>query len=222
MNVRIESGWHEALHAEFEKEYFKTLTSRVREAYRQFPNGVFPPGRDIFAAFDASPFARTKVVIIGQDPYHGPGQANGLAFSVNSGVDIPPSLRNIFSEINYDTGAPMPTNGDLTRWASQGVLLLNATLTVLAHRPKSMSGIGWEEFTDRAVDVLAAEREGLVFMLWGSDARRKGARIDRSKHLVLEAPHPSPLSAHRGFFGCRHFSQANEYLIKQGKTPIIW
>lgn len=222
MAVRIEDGWRSALGAEFSKDYFLALTTRVKEAYRQMPGRVFPPGRDIFAAFDASPFASTKVVIIGQDPYHGPGQANGLAFSVNPGVDIPPSLRNIFSEVNYDVGAPMPATGDLTRWAEQGVLLLNATLTVISGQPKSMSGIGWEEFTDKAVDALASGREGLVFMLWGADARKKGSRIDRTRHLVLEAPHPSPLSAHRGFFGCRHFSKANEYLVKHGKTPIKW
>lgn len=222
MTVKIEKGWSEALAPEFDKDYFKALTARVRAAYAASPGGVFPPGRDIFAAFDSTPFADVKVVIIGQDPYHGSGQANGMAFSVARECDIPPSLRNIFSEIHTDTGAPIPGDGDLSRWASQGVLLLNATLTVLAGRPRSMSGIGWETFTDAAVDALNRSRDNLVFMLWGADARRKGAAIDRNRHLVLEAPHPSPLSAHRGFFGCRHFSRANQYLISKGKTPIIW
>ena len=172
--------------------------------------------------FDASPFSETKVVIIGQDPYHGPGQANGLCFSVSAGIDIPPSLRNIFKEVSADTGAPMPADGDLSRWARQGVLLLNSSLTVREHQPKSHSGIGWERLTDAAVRMLATRRDNLVFILWGSDAIRKGEFIDRSRHLVLTSPHPSPLSAHRGFFGNRHFSRANEYLAAHGKTPIVW
>lgn len=222
MNVKIEEGWRQALAPEFEKPYFATLTERVRRDYVDPSIAVYPPGREIFAAFDASPFDDTKVVIIGQDPYHGPGQANGLCFSVAPGVMMPPSLVNIFKEVHDDTGAPMPANGDLSRWARQGVLLLNSSLTVLAHCPKSHSGIGWEQFTDAAVAKLAQEKENLVFMLWGSDAIRKGAQIDRNRHFVLTSPHPSPLSAYRGFFGNHHFSKANEYLIAHGKAPIVW
>ena len=210
------------LSAEFDKPYFKALTETVRRDYADPGVRVYPPGREIFAAFDASPFDETKVVIIGQDPYHGPGQANGLCFSVAPGVMLPPSLVNIFKEVHDDTGAPMPADGDLSRWARQGVLLLNSSLTVREHQPKSHSGIGWETFTDAAVSRLAEEKENLVFMLWGSDAIRKGSRIDRSRHLVLTSPHPSPLSAYRGFFGNHHFSKANEYLVAHGKTPIQW
>lgn len=198
------------------------ITQKVRQDYADPTVRVYPPGKEIFAAFDASPFDATKVVIIGQDPYHGPGQANGLCFSVAPGVMMPPSLVNIFKEVSADTGAPMPADGDLSRWARQGVLLLNSSLTVREHAPKSHSGIGWETFTDAAVNALASEKMGLVFMLWGSDAIRKGAKIDREKHLVLTSPHPSPLSAYRGFFGNRHFSKANEYLVAHGKTPIVW
>ncbi len=222
MDVKIEEGWKNHLSQEFDKPYFKALTERVRNDYANPALKVYPPGRDIFAAFDASPFDNTKVVIIGQDPYHGPGQANGLCFSVAPGVQMPPSLINIFKEVSADTGAPMPENGDLSRWARQGVLLLNSSLTVKEHQPKSHSGIGWETFTDAAVDVLANSRDNLVFLLWGSDAIRKGAKIDRNRHLVLTSPHPSPLSAHRGFFGNHHFSKANEYLVAHGKTPIQW
>lgn len=222
MNVKIEEGWKHALSDEFEKPYFANLTARVRRDYADPTIRVYPPGRSIFAAFDASPYDATKVVIIGQDPYHGPGQANGLCFSVAPGVQLPPSLVNIFKEVSDDTGAPMPTDGDLSRWARQGVLLLNSSLTVREHQPKSHSGIGWETFTDAAVARLAGEKENLVFMLWGSDAIRKGAQIDRNRHLVLTSPHPSPLSAYRGFFGNHHFSQANAYLAAHGKTPIVW
>lgn len=222
MNVRIEPGWHQALAGEFEKPYFRALTESVRREYADPAVRVYPPAGSIFRAFDSCPFADTKVVIIGQDPYHGLGQANGLAFSVTPGIEIPPSLRNIFREVHDDTGAPIPDNGDLTRWANQGVLLLNSALTVREHTPKSHSGIGWETFTGTAVKKLAEERENLVFMLWGSDAIRRGEGIDRDRHLILTAPHPSPLSAFRGFFGCRHFSQANEYLAAHGKNPIIW
>ncbi|MDE6341466.1 MAG: uracil-DNA glycosylase [Muribaculaceae bacterium] len=222
MDVKIEEGWKRALTGEFEKPYFKWLTDAVRREYADPALRVYPPARQIFAAFDQSPFADTKVVIIGQDPYHGPGQANGLSFSVNPGIPLPPSLRNIFKEIHDDTGAPLPTDGDLSRWARQGVLLLNATLTVREHQPKSHCNFGWNEFTDAAVRALNEHGEHLVFMLWGSDAIRKGAMIDRTRHLVLTSAHPSPLSAHRGFFGCRHFSQANAYLEANGKTPIIW
>lgn len=220
--VNIEPGWREALREEFSKPYFDALTAKVREEYGNPSVTVFPPARSIFAAFDASPFDRTKVVIIGQDPYHGPGQANGLSFSVNPGVELPPSLRNIFKEVSDDTGAPAPADGDLTRWACQGVLMLNSSLTVRCHSPRSHAGIGWERFTDAAVHALAEKRDHLVFILWGSDAIRKGAFIDRGRHLVLTSPHPSPLSAHRGFFGNHHFTRTNAYLAEHGKTPVTW
>lgn len=220
MEVRIEKSWKEHLQDEFDKPYFTQLAEKVRHEYAS--TTVFPPGRDIFAAFEASPYDKTKVVIIGQDPYHGPGQANGLCFSVSDQVAMPPSLVNIFKEVCSDTGASMPQNGDLTRWATQGVLLLNTCLTVRAHSPKSHSNIGWEQFTDRVVHELAENRTHLVFILWGSDAARKGAFIDRSRHLVLTSAHPSPLSAYRGFFGNHHFSQTNAYLKANGIEPIIW
>ena len=222
MDVKIEEGWKEALSEEFGKEYFKKLTDMVRREYSNPGVRCYPPARDIFAAFDASPFYETKVVIIGQDPYHGPGQANGLCFSVNPGIQMPPSLRNIFKEVHEDTGAPIPADGDLSRWAIQGVLLLNSSLTVREHQPRSHAGCGWETFTDAAVWAIATRRENIVFILWGSDAIRKGAFIDRTRHLVLESVHPSPLSASRGFFGNHHFSRANEYLVAHGKTPILW
>lgn len=220
MNVRIEESWKKILADEFEKDYFRILTEWVREQYSI--SQVFPPGKEIFAAFDASPFHLTKVVIIGQDPYHGDGQANGLCFSVKPGIEMPPSLVNIFKEVCSDTGAPFPENGDLTRWANQGVLLLNSTLTVTAHSPKSHSGKGWEQFTDKVVHLLAEHRQNIVFILWGADAKRKCEFIDRNRHLVLYSAHPSPLSAYRGFFGNHHFSLTNDYLIKHGKTPINW
>ena len=194
----------------------------VRREYSNPHVHIYPPASRIFSAFDTTPFKNVRVVIIGQDPYHGPNQANGLCFSVNKGVETPPSLRNIFKEIEDDLGVPSPADGDLSRWANQGVFLLNATLTVRAGSPKSHAGYGWETFTDAAVRALAEKREHLVFMLWGSDAIRKGAFIDRSRHLVLTAPHPSPLSAYRGFFGCKHFSKANEYLKAHGYAPIDW
>lgn len=220
MDVKIEKSWAEKLRQEFDKTYFRQLTDFVRSEYAT--KRVFPPGGKIFAAFDACPFADVKVVILGQDPYHDEGQANGLCFSVAPGMPMPPSLVNIFREVSADLGTPMAADGDLSRWARQGVLLLNATLTVVAHNPGSHQRRGWEEFTDEVVMRLARDREGLVFMLWGSYAQRKGAFIDRRKHLVLSSPHPSPLSAHRGFFGNHHFSLANDYLIKQGKSPIQW
>lgn len=220
MDVRIEKSWKESLASEWEKDYFKKLTDFVRDEYAS--GVVFPPASRIFAAFDACPVDEVKVVILGQDPYHGEGQANGLCFSVNPGTPIPRSLTNIFKEISSDTGAPMPTDGDLSRWARQGVLLLNATLTVRAHQAGSHQGRGWEQFTDEVVRMLATERSGLVFILWGAYAGRKGEFIDRNRHLVLTSAHPSPLSASRGFFGNHHFTLANDYLKRQGKTPIIW
>lgn len=218
--IRMEKGWKDALRDEFGQPYFDSLTAQVRHDYSA--GQVYPPASKIFAAFDASPFDETKVVIIGQDPYHGPGQANGLAFSVNPGVPFPPSLRNIFTEVHADTGAPIPADGDLNRWARQGVLLLNTSLSVKAGQPKSHSGIGWERLTDAAVKALAERRDGLVFILWGADAARKARMIDQSRHLVLTSVHPSPLSANRGFFGNHHFTRANEWLTSHGKTPIEW
>ena len=220
MNVKIEDSWKEQLAKEFEKDYFVRLTDFVREEYKT--GTIYPPGRLIFNAFNLCPFNQTKVVIIGQDPYHGPGQAHGLCFSVNEGIAFPPSLQNIFKEIQSDLGKPIPTNGDLTRWANQGVLLLNATLTVRAHQAGSHQRHGWEEFTDSAIRILAEKRENLVFILWGAYAQKKGAFINRDKHLVLTSAHPSPLSAYNGFFGNKHFSRANEYLISHGITPINW
>lgn len=220
MDVRIEQSWKSQLAAEWDKQYFINLTSFVREQYST--RTVFPPASKIFAAFDACPFDTVKVIILGQDPYHDVGQANGLCFSISPGIPMPPSLVNIFREIHDDTGAEIPSDGDLSRWAKQGVLLLNSTLTVEAHRAGSHQGRGWEEFTDEVVMRLAKDREHLVFMLWGSYAIKKGAFIDRSRHMVLTSPHPSPLSAYRGFFGNHHFSQANAYLSSHGQTPIIW
>ena len=220
MDVRIEPSWKQHLAAEFEKPYFAGLTDFVRQEYA---TGVcYPPGRLIFNAFNLCPFDKVKVVIIGQDPYHGPGQAHGLCFSVNDGVPFPPSLQNIFKEIQDDLGTPVPQSGNLTRWAEQGVLLLNATLTVRAHQAGSHQRHGWEEFTDAAIRALAEEREHLVFILWGAYAQKKGAFIDRNRHLVLASAHPSPLSAFHGFFGNRHFSRANAYLEQHGETPIKW
>ena len=220
MNVRIDESWKKRLQSEFEAPYFKELTDFVRQEYAT--TRVYPPGSQMFAAFDACPFEQVKVVILGQDPYHEPGQAHGLCFSVNDGVPFPPSLQNIFKEIHDDLGTPIPTSGNLTRWARQGVLLPNATLTVRAHQAGSHQNKGWEQFTDAVIHALAQEREHLVFILWGSYAQRKGDFIDRNRHLVLQSPHPSPLSAHRGFFGNRHFSRANEYLQAHGITPIQW
>lgn len=222
MDVRIEEGWKEALSEEFTKPYFVNLTEKVRSEYTRSGSRIYPPASRIFAAFDTTPFDSVRVVIIGQDPYHGPGQANGLCFSVNQGMEIPPSLRNIFREVTTDTGSVTPVDGDLTRWAKQGVFLLNSVLTVREHQPKSHAGIGWELFTDAVVRALSEKREHLVFMLWGSDAIKKGSVIDSEKHLVLRSVHPSPLSASRGFFGNHHFSKANEYLAAHGDTPVNW
>lgn len=220
MNVRIDESWRQVLQPEFDKPYFELLTNFVRNAYRT--TQCFPPAGQIFRAFDLCPFNRVRVVIIGQDPYHDFNQAHGLCFSVQDGVRVPPSLENIYKELNRDLGKPIPTSGNLTHWAEQGVLLLNATLTVEAHRAGSHQGKGWEELTDAAIQALNNQRENVVFMLWGSYAQRKGQLIDRRRHLVLTAVHPSPLSAYRGFIGCGHFSQANAYLQQHGQTPINW
>ncbi len=217
MNVNIEEGWKQRLMREFETPYFKSLIEFVKSEYQT--KTIYPSGKLIFNAFDSCAFDQVKVVILGQDPYHGSGQAHGLCFSVPDGVQVPPSLVNIYKEIQSDMGIAPPKSGNLERWARQGVLLLNATLTVRAHQVGSHQGKGWEEFTDAAIKALAEERKGLVFMLWGAYAQKKGAFIDSNKHLVLKAPHPSPLSAHRGFLGCGHFSKANEYL---GDSKIIW
>ena len=220
MEVRIEESWKQHLQMEFDKEYFVKLTDYVRSEYRQ--TTVYPPASLIFNAFNLCPFNNVKVVIIGQDPYHEPGQAHGLCFSVNDGVAIPKSLINIYKEIGDDLGITPPRSGNLTRWAEQGVLLLNATLTVRAHAAGSHQGRGWEEFTDAVIHKLNDEKQNLVFILWGSYAQRKGAFIDRNRHLVLQSAHPSPLSAYRGFFGNHQFSRTNEYLKEHGIEPIEW
>lgn len=218
--IRIDASWKKHLATEFEQPYFEALREFVRDEYAA--RRIYPPAAQIFRAFDDCPFGSVKVVILGQDPYHGPGQANGLCFAVNPGVTAPPSLVNIFKEIETDLGHPVSRDPDLSRWARQGVLLLNATLTVREAQAGSHQNKGWERFTDAAVHALAREREGLVFLLWGTYARRKGAGIDHGKHLVLECAHPSPLSAHNGFFGCRHFSRANAWLAARGEKPIDW
>ena len=223
MNVRIDPSWNDALQSEWDTPYFVALTDFVRNEYRTNPATTFPPPGQIFAAFDICPFDDVKVVILGQDPYHGHGQANGLCFSVNRGIQAPPSLLNIFKEVQTDFNLPeAPADTDLSRWARQGVLLLNSTLTVEAHRPTSHQGHGWETFTDNVIRRLNDTKEHLVFILWGSYAIKKGAFIDRSKHLVITSPHPSPLSAYRGFFGSRPFSRTNDYLIQHNITPIDW
>ena len=220
MTVKIEKSWSDVLADEFAKPYFEQLTQFVRNEYRT--SQIFPPGKQIFAAFDATPFNDVKVVIIGQDPYHGDRQANGLCFSVNEGIECPPSLINIFKELSDDLGVAMRTSGDLSDWARQGVLLLNSTLTVKAHCAGSHQGPAGGTFTDAPINRLANMRNHLVFILWGSYAIRKGAFIDRSRHLVITSPHPSPLSAYRGFFGSRPFSTANAYLESNGIKPINW
>ena len=221
MNVQIEESWKAQLDGEFEKPYFERLTQVVRKEYAT--KTCYPPGRLIFNAFNLCPFDKVKVVIIGQDPYHEPGQAHGLSFSVQDGVTFPPSLQNIFKEIEADTGTPVPQTGNLTRWAEQGVLLLNATLTVRAHMANSHSTLGWQMFTDAAIRALAAGREHLVYMLWGGYARSKAYMIDRTRNLVLESVHPSPLSANRGgWFGLHQFSRCNQYLEENGIKPIQW
>lgn len=220
VDVKIEQGWKQVLASEFAKPYFEELTKQVKRAYQV--STVYPRGQEIFAAFDACPFHETKVVILGQDPYHGPGQAHGLSFSVREGMSLPPSLNNIFKEVAQDTGSRFPTSGELTRWARQGVLLLNASLTVEHGKANSHVALGWHGFTDAVIQKLNFEKCNLVFMLWGSFAQKKAVFIDPKKHLVLKAPHPSPLSAHRGFFGCRHFSKTNEYLTSRGILKINW
>lgn len=220
MDVKIEQSWKTRLQNEFEKEYFINLANFVKKEYKT--KKIYPPGPLIFNAFDKCPFDKIKVVILGQDPYHGPGQAHGLCFSVKDGVAFPPSLTNIFKEIYDDLGTTLPNSGNLERWAGQGVLLLNATLSVRAGQAGSHQNKGWEPFTDEVVRIIATEKEHVVFMLWGSYAQKKGESIDRTKHLVLESPHPSPLSANRGFFGNRHFSKANKYLSEHGLDPVKW
>ena len=220
MDVKIEEGWKSQLKNEFDKPYFNELVRFVKEEYSS--KTIYPPSKLIFNAFNSTPFNQVKVVIVGQDPYHQPHQAHGLCFSVNDGIRIPPSLVNIYKEINLDLGTPIPTSGNLERWAKQGVLLLNATLTVREGAAGSHQGKGWEQFTDSVIDLLSKNRNDLVFMLWGSYAQKKGATIDQNKHMVMKSPHPSPLSAHRGFFGNKHFSRANEYLVLNGKSPIVW
>ncbi len=220
MDVKIAEDWKEILQGEFDKPYFEELTRFVRSEYAA--GQIFPAGRNIFRSFDKCPFETLKVVVIGQDPYHGVGQANGLCFSVNDGVPFPPSLQNIFQEIRDDVGTPVPSSGNLDRWAEQGVLLLNSVLTVRAHQAASHAGRGWEQFTDAVVRLIAERKQELVYMLWGSYAQRKGQMADPSRNLILKSVHPSPLSVYRGFFGCRHFSQANAYLESVGKTPIVW
>ncbi len=221
MQVKIEESWREVLQPQFDSVYFEMLTAFVRKAYQA--STVYPPGSKIFEAFNRTPFDKVKVVILGQDPYHGPNQAHGLCFSVQDGIQPPPSLINIYKELQKEYGVAVNmTNGNLTRWADQGVLLLNATLTVEAGKAGSHQGKGWETFTDAAIKALSDRREGLVFMLWGSYAQQKGRVIDRSKHLVLESSHPSPLSVYRGFDGCGHFKKANQYLQSRGQEPIDW
>ena len=219
-DVRIAEDWKEVLHEEFNKPYFDELVGFVKQEYAS--GVVYPAGQNIFRAFDKCPFDKLKVVIIGQDPYHGPGQANGLCFSVARGVQFPPSLQNIFKEVQSDIGAPVPESGELDRWAEQGVLLLNAVLTVRAHQAASHAGRGWEKFTDAVVRAIAERKKEVVYMLWGSYAQKKGAIADPHSNLILKAVHPSPLSAYRGFFGCKHFSEANKYLESVGKSPIVW
>ena len=220
MPVKIEPSWKKALESEFNSPYFASLADFVRSEYKT--KKVFPSPKQIFAAFDACPFENVRVVILGQDPYHGPGQANGLCFSVSAGIAIPPSLQNVYKEIQDDIGTRIPESGNLERWAKQGVLLLNATLTVRAHTAGSHQNKGWEEFTDAAVQKLSDERENIVFMLWGRYAQDKGSVIDREKHYVLEAAHPSPFAAHKGFFGCKHFSKANTFLKNKNLDEIEW
>lgn len=217
---KIESSWKNALMQQFESPYFFDLKAFLLRAYQE--KVIYPPKSQLFAAYDATPFYQVKVIILGQDPYHGPSQAQGLSFSVPDGVRLPPSLKNILKEIKNDLGYEIPTSGNLEAWARQGVFLLNTYLSVEAGAPLSHSKVGWERFTDASIESLSKEREGLIFMLWGNNARKKKHLIDQRTHHVLESVHPSPLSAHRGFFGCGHFSKANELLLRMGKSPIDW
>lgn len=220
MEVRLEQSWKKLLNEEFEKPYFQTLSEFIHREYQT--NTVYPSPKFIFNALDSLPVNKVKVVILGQDPYHGPGQAHGLSFSVPDGISFPPSLQNIYKEINTDLGKPLPTSGNLDRWVKQGVLLLNSTLTVRAHQAGSHQNHGWEQFTDAIIHQLADTRDHLVFILWGNYAQRKGSFIDNHRHLVIRSPHPSPLSAHNGFFGSKPFSQTNKYLEEHGEKPINW
>jgi len=221
MDVKIEPGWKEVLKAEFSKPYFQNAVTFIKVEKSQGKT-IYPPGPLIFNAFDKTPFNKVKVVLLGQDPYHGPGQAHGLSFSVPPGINPPPSLINIFKELHHDVGMPIPKTGDLTKWAEQGVMLLNAVLTVRANEPASHAKIGWMESTNAVISKISDEKEGVVFLLWGKFAQDKQALIDETKHQVLKAAHPSPFSADKGFFGCRHFSKTNDYLMKQRKDPINW
>jgi uracil-DNA glycosylase len=221
MDVNIHPSWKAVLSAEFEKPYFEHLIPFVKQQYQE--HTCYPPGKQIFSAFDHCPFDKVEVVILGQDPYHGPGQANGLCFSVNDGIPMPPSLLNIFKEIQADLDKPFPPTGNLERWADQGVLLLNSVLTVRKGEANSHQGQGWETFTDAVIQKISDEKENVVFLLWGGPAKKKGARVNRSRHLVLESGHPSPLSANRGlWFGNRHFSKANAFLAEKGKNQVVW
>jgi len=220
IDPQLEVSWKQELAAEFQSAYFRALKTFLKEEMQQFQ--IFPPGKKIFAAFDSTPFSSVKVVVIGQDPYHGAGQANGLWFSVSDGIAPPPSLVNIFKELNNDLGISIPTTGNLEPWAKQGVLLLNATLTVRANQAGSHQNRGWEQFTDAVIKIISQKKEGVVFLLWGKFAISKTGLIDHAKHHVLTAPHPSPLSAHKGFLGCKHFSKTNEILNATGKSPINW
>ena len=216
----ISNDWLEPLSEEFKKPYYRSLYEKVIEEYKTYP--VFPPSDEIFNAFNYTPLSKVKCVIIGQDPYHNVGQAHGLCFSVKPEVDIPPSLANIYKELHSDIGFKIPEHGYLKKWADQGVLMLNAVLTVRAHQANSHQGIGWEQFTDAAIRILNQQDRPIVYLLWGAPAQKKAAKVDNPKHLLLKAPHPSPLSAYRGFFGCRHFSKAKEFLISNGMEPIDW
>ena len=220
VDPKIEAGWKEALWDEFQKEYFKKLRTELVEEYKHYT--IFPKKSNIFAAFDSTPFQEVKAVILGQDPYHGPGQAHGLSFSVMKGVTQPPSLKNIFKELQDDLGFSIPIHGNLSSWAKEGVLLLNTCLTVRQGQANSHKDIGWQHFTDAAIHILSRERKDLVFLLWGNQARKKLTLIDTQKHCVLESVHPSPFAARNGFFGCKHFSKTNDFLISKGKTPINW
>ncbi|TKK67665.1 uracil-DNA glycosylase [Ilyomonas limi] len=221
MDVKIDPSWKEALHSEFSKPYFQQIAAHLKTE-KATGAIIYPPGPLIFNAFDKTPFNKVKVVLLGQDPYHGKGQAMGLSFSVPDGVKLPPSLQNIFEELHNDIGMPIPHTGNLTKWAEQGVFLLNAILTVRAKEPASHQKIGWQQFTDRVIQTLSDEKEGIVFLLWGKFAQEKQVLIDATKHHILKAAHPSPYSADKGFFGCRHFSKTNNLLVKEGKDPIDW